>query len=157
MADDGITPVTTDDMLQFMVFMKQSIKEVKGFSERKENETIGLIQNISDIRTCLSEIKIRIERMDTEQTGYMEARRDRTFNCDKLHDDFEKRLRSVPGGESCKLRGERLDKIEDRVEKITPFIYKLVGGVAVLAIVIPPLVTSVIGAIIAFFHNTTTP
>jgi len=151
--ESGSPVVTTEEIIKFMVFVKSAVAEVKEFSEEKKEQTNEISKSIEDVRTCLTDIKIRIERMDTEQTGFMEARRDRTFNCDKIHSDFEQRLRNVPTYFRCGANELRLQGVEKKIESFTPMLYKLVGGVAVLALIVPPVVTAILGYIISFLKD----
>jgi len=152
---------------QLMLSMKQVVEELKqeAHDKRLMEEQSGLL--LKSVQECLSSIKIQIERLKTEQTGFIEARRDRSLNCDRIHNDHEQRLRDVPGGLRCKANETRVKQLEKKVEEaaplkrvevietkvdgFTPLIYKIVGGVTVIALLVPPIISALFAFIVKHF------
>ena len=108
-------------------------------------------KTLLEMQKCFSSIKIKMERISVEQSGYIESRKDRTANCDKVHADFESRLRKNPQMTKCETNELRLNKIEIKQENIQGFMYKIVGAITIIAIIIPPIVSTIIAFILKKF------
>lgn len=156
---------------ELMLSIKQVVDDLKQQAHDKsilEEQSSKILKSVQE---CLGSIKLQIERLKTEQTGFIEARKDRSMNCDRIHTDHEQRLRDMPGGQRCKVNEartkqielkledkaplKRLETVEIKVDGFTPLIYKLVGGVTVVALIIPPIVSLLFGFIMKHITDPT--
>lgn len=114
---------------------------------------------LQSMQLCLQGIKVKLNVVQSEQKAFHENRKDRSENCDKIHTDFEQRLRKVPAPAQCREAKEifgalqtqvgevsekRVEKIEIEIGKVTPFMYKAVGAAIGLSIIITPLIGGVV-------------
>jgi predicted transcriptional regulator len=127
-----------------------------------EKATKEQTKAINSVQGCLNKIKMQLNTVQAEQKAFHEARRDRSENCDKIHADFEQRLRDAPNSERClvaekhlkdlqnqigEVSERRVEIIEIQIGKITPFMYKVAGAAIVLSIVITPIIGAIVGFI----------
>jgi len=142
-------PEHTDAHLENLLFdIKKSMDTLNADSESKSELYTQTSKTLVKVQECLGSIKIELTELKSEQKGFISARKDRTLNCDKVHADFEQRLREQPPSLRCIGNEARLQSVEKKVDGFTPLIYKLIGGVTVMALVIPPLASALFAFII---------
>lgn len=136
---------------KLLLSIKNSVDHLQLESESKKDLHDQTAYTLVKVQECLSTIKVEVTRLKRDQINFIEARKDRTINCDKVHADFEQRLRDNPPIYRCTNNEIRLEHIEQKVEQFIPILYKIIGGVIVIAIVVPPIVTGLVGFFVKHF------
>lgn len=126
-----------------------AVFEEKGYHTKMDAYTKIMdlqTETIATISTCLVSIKKDLAVVMTEQKNYIQTRRDRSDNCDKIHADHEQRLRKSVPLTRCETNEITIDKIDQAITKLSSFKNKIIGACLVISIVVPTF----IGVIIAF-------
>ena len=126
-----------DDKLDGKAILKLIEKKFEQNSQAKA---------INSIKDCLTGIKTDLASVKTEQKNYIQTRRDRTENCDKVHADHEQRLREAVSLSRCETNEKTLDELKTALTDLSSFKNKIIGACLVISIVVP----TIIGVIFAF-------
>lgn len=154
----------SDEMRKVLFELQSNVKELR--KENKNNDALfkQTAESLVEMQKCLSSIKLKVERSAIEQIGFMEYQKTRVMNCDKIHADFEQRLRDHPPELRC-AHEKRLASIEEAIkempsrqeltnisndidvifkliDRITPLLYKILGAVLVISILVPPVIST---------------
>ncbi|MDA3788092.1 MAG: hypothetical protein PF503_06320 [Desulfobacula sp.] len=155
MAVDQDNAHDTQLLAQIQRILHETVEEKSAKQELAEQTR----QTLTQTKKCLTDINIQLAKMKADQSSFHLAWRDRLASCDTKHQDFESRLRKVTTKEECIAHGQqcilnekkidvRLKTVEIKVDGFTPLLYKLIGGVIVIAVVVPPMVSALIGFVI---------
>lgn len=140
---DKLDKNTENAVLKAVTDLVEKLDQAKQ-NEAAEEQTKAL----KAVQSCMQDIKVKLNVVQSEQKAFYEARRDRSENCDKIHNDFEQRLRKIPLPNRCKTNERCIEKIEIEIGKITPFMYKVAGATILAAVVITPIIGVIITYII---------
>lgn len=137
-----------DKQQLLLLGIKETVDRLRKDLQAKDTIHGQINSTLIKVQTCMNSIKIDLAEIRIEQRGFISARKDRALNCDKIHVDFEQRLRQHPAPVKCKNHETRLKVVEKKIEGYTPLIYKIVGGVIVISIIVPPMIAGIIGFLI---------
>lgn len=132
------------DAAQILESVQALVKsfEDKGYQAQMASHT----KTIETISTCLASIKKDLAVVMNEQKNYIQTRRDRADNCDKIHADHEQRLRVAVPISRCETNEITLGKLNDAMINLNSFKNKTIGACLVISICVPTF----IGVIFAF-------
>lgn len=123
--------------------------EEKGYHAKMDAQAQTMAtttKTIEVMSTCLISIKKDLAVVMNEQKNYIQTRRDRADNCDKVHADHEQRLREAVPLTRCETNEITIDKIDKAIVQLSSFKNKIIGACLVISIVVPTF----IGVIAAF-------
>lgn len=142
--------------------IKQAVEETKETIQKMiENRAVDS-EELKSLKECLVTIKLQLTTLQTNQESFINYHKDRVDNCDRVHADYENRIRdnekktekalTIP--QRCEVNEKSLnglaltiEKIQKSIQSLTNFKFKIVGAVLVISIIVP----SIIGGITVVF------
>jgi len=163
MPEESISKIDHEQFYTLLLSIKNAVDVMQYEVDKKDSAVVVFNEALDKVYSCLNAIKLDLQKFKTEQTGFIEARKDRSNNCDMIHADHEKRLRDHPPELRCAhekrltslekkvdvcIMVERIETAEGKINQVMPTLYKVIGGVVVIAIIVPPMISGVITFIV---------
>jgi len=99
---------------------------------------------ISSLSEKVIEMKLDIQKIAITGENIAVAFRNQVNNCMQRHEDFEGRLRTVPGDKEETNRDDRIKALEDNHKKLEKDVYKFIGkcmGVMSVIVILISVIT----------------
>lgn len=142
--------------------IKQAVEETKEAIQKMIESRAVDSEELKSLKECLVAIKLQLTTLQTNQESFIDYHKDRVDNCDRVHADYENRIRdnekktekalTIP--QRCEVNEKSLnglaltiEKIQKSIQSLTNFKFKIVGAVLVISIIVP----SIIGGITVVF------
>ncbi len=124
------------------------IPMLKDYLDSSNTDRVATKEMISDVksvieetRKCGIEMKLQIQKLETNTKNFGENCKHREDFCDKRFSNFEKKLEVIPPPEMMKERDKKMTALTLKIETIMPTFYKAMGA----AVVVIAIITSVLG------------
>lgn len=93
------------------------------------------IEDRKGMKKCLIDIKLQLKELTTQSKADAKNCDVRKEDCEKIHQDFENRIRHIP----TKKEKENIEERIKSLEKLKPFIYKITGVLIFLSVIAIPV------------------
>lgn len=138
--------------------IKRVVKEAEEAIQKTiENKAVDS-EELKSLKECLVVIKLQLNTLQTNQESFINYHKDRVDNCDRVHADYENRIRdnekrtgkALTLPQRCEVNEKSLnhlaltvEKIQKSIQSLTNFKFKIVGAVLVISIIVPSIIGSI--------------
>lgn len=93
-------------------------------------------RTMGEVKDEVTGIRLDIQKLTLNQKAFIRTYDNQVISCEKIHTDVETRLREAPTALVCTDHKDRIKKLESFKDKATKHIYKFIGVMFVVTLII---------------------